>query len=772
MAAGLRRGRPVGAPPWRTFVLAGAVACVLFALSTDRWLQGTLLVGTYAVSTLLLARTAWRTRWRTPPDQLLPVFLVGAVLYLVALAGRSFWPLTVGPLPAPSLVDVLFFSSYACFGTFLLLLGRRYRNEDLRALLDAVIIVLGLTPVGWVALIEPQIEGRFTASNLTFSAYPVALAVLLALAIRVAFVADRLSGPYLLLGGWIAGELVADLVYAHMGVSGSFRHGQSWQALWLVSATCIGALALRPDLPDVGAPHSARQTTARGRLWALAVALALPVLTLGYAELANLGRRTVLFSAATALVLIVLACLRLSGLMVDLAAQRRVQRELEGLAVSLAHQSLHDPLTALGNRALFRQRIEHALEQRTTAAGRSAAVLLLDLDDFKAVNDTLGHDAGDKVLVEVARRLEQVTRDGESVARLGGDEFAVVMQQASLSDSLRLAARVQAALDVPYELGPRSVRPHGSIGISLALRGQDRSTLLAEADIAMYAAKVRGATTSAVFDPVLHGEVLERHQLESDLRQSVQRGELRLVYQPLVHLATNDMVGVEALVRWEHPTRGTLFPQAFIPLAEVNGAILRIGDWVLEQTCRQALAWDEALPGRQLRVTVNVSPRQLSDPDFVGRTADILRQTPLDPARLTLEITESALGSDTETVIGRLRQLKELGVSLAIDDFGTGYSSLSHLRRLPVDVLKIDKSFVTGIAREPAEWALTTAIVRLAVSLGKTTLAEGIETGGQLAHLRSLNVELGQGYLFAGPVPPDRIAALARASDGQAFLFD
>ena len=400
---------------------------------------------------------------------------------------------------------------------------------------------------------------------------------------------------------------------------------------------------------------------------------------------------------------------------------------------------------------------------------RGTAILLLDLDDFKTVNDTFGHEAGDRVLVEVSRRLERVTRQGEGIYRLGGDEFAFVLYDARLSEVLSLADRICLALGEPLDLGPRMIRPLATMGISIALSGQDRSTLLAEADMAMYSGKDRNTNIASVFDPDLHQATLARHQLERDLRDAVKQDELFLLYQPIVHLAHNDMVGVEALIRWEHPTRGVISPVEFIPLAEANGSINTIGDWVLERAIHQLLEWDDAQPDRRLSISVNVSPLQLADPDFVGRVARILRQSQIDPGRVNLEITEAAFGDDDVAMIGRLHELKGLGLRLAIDDFGTEYSALSRLQRLPVDTLKIDKSFIDDLATEPTAWALATAIIRLAESLGKSTVAEGIETGGQLAHLRSLNVEFGQGFLFARPLTADAISTLLTAGPGRSF---
>jgi EAL domain-containing protein (putative c-di-GMP-specific phosphodiesterase class I) len=290
----------------------------------------------------------------------------------------------------------------------------------------------------------------------------------------------------------------------------------------------------------------------------------------------------------------------------------------------------------------------------------------------------------------------------------------------------------------------------------------------------MYVGKSRGQGVPCVFDAALHRETLDRHQLERDLRDAVRRGELRVMYQPLVRLLGRDIVGVEALLRWDHPTRGTVRPVDFIPLAETTGAILEMGDWVLRESLSQLRAWDAAVPQHRLSMSVNVSPRQLADPEFVTRAADALSASGLDPSRVTLEITEASFGEDAETMIARLHELKALGVMLAIDDFGTEYSSLSKLRQIPVDTLKIDKSFVDGIADDQAERALTAAIVSLASSLDKSAVAEGIETEGQRSQLLLLGVELGQGYLFSRPVPPeeisdrvqalvDRLAAVGRA---------
>ncbi|MDX6215740.1 MAG: hypothetical protein QOG99_1324 [Frankiales bacterium] len=755
---------------WTWYFGVGAVSATTFLLSSSAWVQAAAQIPVYAAGAGLLALRWVRTR-RDRPDSLMALAVVAFGLYFGASIAGVAVPLlapSTMAVPVPSVLDGSFLLAYLLLALFLWRLGGRAAAAGRRDALDLFIVLGAAVPLFWMFMVEPLLESApVSAALVTYVAYPVAVFGLLAMTVRLALVSGRRSVPHLLLTGWIAFELCADVVFLYAGAHGTFAYGQPWQVMWIVSATCVGALALHPSTEVLFTPQTSRPVSGRRRLFLLAWCMATPIIAIVYAQLIAQGDNTVLVPAVTSLAMVVLLSLRLSGLMVDNASQLRVQESLQRLSDDLAHQTLHDPLTGLGNRLLFAEQADHALAQRTVGADRAAALLLLDLDDFKTVNDSFGHEAGDRVLIEVSRRLEQVTRQGEAIFRLGGDEFVFVLSQARLSDVLRLADRICVILDEPFDLGPRQIRPMASMGISIALHGQDRSTLLAEADMAMYDGKSRSSNTPSVFDPLLHHETLERHQLDRDLREATSRHELVMLYQPIVALNRNEVVGVEALLRWHHPSRGVISPFQFIPLAEANGAILEIGDWVLREAMSQVLRWDRAQPDRQLTVSINVSPRQLADPDFVGRAADILHGTGLDPGRVTLEITEAAFGRDAEIMIARLHDLKRLGVKLAIDDFGTDYSSLSHLRRLPVDVLKIDKSFVNGIATEPAEWAVTTAIIRLADSLGKTTVAEGIETGGQLAHLRSLHVELGQGYLFSRPISADAVAKLpTRAMPG------
>jgi diguanylate cyclase (GGDEF)-like protein len=430
----------------------------------------------------------------------------------------------------------------------------------------------------------------------------------------------------------------------------------------------------------------------------------------------------------------------------------------------LAHQAFHDSLTGLANQALFRDRVEHALA-RTFRVEGNLAVLFLDLDNFKTVNDSLGHTAGDELLVEVSARLLSCLRDGDTAARLGGDEFALLVEDAADEhDVIVVAERVVASLRHPFVLAGKEVFAGASLGIAFAERGLDCDQILRNADLAMYTAKSLGKNRFEVFAPEMHTNAVDRLEVEAELRRALERGELRLLYQPIVDLATSHITGAEALIRWEHPERGLLSPDVFIPVAEDTGLIEAIGQWVITEACAQAQRWNaEHLRDTPITVSINVSPRQLRDPEIVDDVAGALSLTGAAPDSITLEITEGAMMQDTEVALVHLTALKALGVQLAVDDFGTGYSSLSYLQRFPIDVLKIDRSFVHGIDRGPEESALARAIVRLAQSLRLVAVAEGVENEYQADMLRRLGCPRAQGYLYARPSPAADISALLAA---------
>jgi len=447
------------------------------------------------------------------------------------------------------------------------------------------------------------------------------------------------------------------------------------------------------------------------------------------------------------------------GRVTGVAAMARDITQRKQLEEQLVRQALHDSLTELPNRALFGDRLQHALA-RGRRPGTTVAVLLIDLDGFRDVNDSLGHDAGDELLRVAGRRLHGAARAGDTVARLGGDEFGVLLEDTDATSAVRMAEVLLEALVPPVTLRGRDLTSTASIGIAVAA-GDDADTLLRNADMAMYAAKRQGRARSAIFEPAMHATMVERLDLAADLGRAVQQNHLHVCYQPEIHLRSGRIVGLEALVRWRHPTRGEVPPGEFIPLAEETGMILPIGRWVLREACRQAKVWQQRWPATPpLAIAVNLSARQLQHPGIVDEVDAALAAVDLDPHSLVLEITETAVMEQLDTAITILTELRRLGVRLALDDFGTGYSSLSYLQRLPVDVLKLDRAFVSGVAGSTEESALARAIVKLGQTLGLETVAEGVETAEQLAALRELGCQLGQGYHFARPLGPAAVDAL------------
>jgi diguanylate cyclase (GGDEF)-like protein len=426
---------------------------------------------------------------------------------------------------------------------------------------------------------------------------------------------------------------------------------------------------------------------------------------------------------------------------------------------AMTHQALHDSLTGLPNRVLFHDRLDHASARAERSGGR-LAVLFCDLDRFKTVNDSLGHQAGDDLLVEVARRLSSCLRGGDTAARLGGDEFAILLEELEGPEvAVAVADRVLEALAEPVRIRSREVFARASIGI--AHSGPGVGDLLRSADAAMYRAKADGRGRHAVFEPAMRQAAVDKLDLETDLQRAVERGELEVHYQPIIALGDGELVGFEALVRWRHPEKGLIPPASFIPLAEETGLIDPIGRHVLHEACRQAAAWRAAHPAAGLAtMSVNLSVRHLDQAGLVDDVAIALAKAKLPPSCLLLEITETMLMGDTDQVVARLDALKSLGVRLAIDDFGTGYSSLRYLRRFPLDVLKMAKPFVDGLAAGSRDDALAGAIVDLGANLGLDVIAEGIEVVEQADRLGALGCGFGQGFHFARPLPALQSAAL------------
>jgi diguanylate cyclase (GGDEF)-like protein len=423
----------------------------------------------------------------------------------------------------------------------------------------------------------------------------------------------------------------------------------------------------------------------------------------------------------------------------------------------LTRQAFQDPLTALPNRALFMDRLAHALA-RTERRAQHVAVLFLDIDRFKVINDSLGHGVGDQVLGELSRRLAECVRPEDTIARLGGDEFAVLLEDLDdAAGATAVAERVAKALEAPFLLEGREVVVTMSVGVALNTRRPvSPEELLRDADLAMYRAKGKGKNRYEVFDTDTGAPAIHRLDLELDLRSAVARNEFRLHYQPVVQLETGRIVEFEALVRWQHKDRGLLPPEDFIGLTEETGLIIPIGQWVLTEACRQARLWQEQRPSDPpLTIGINLSARQLQDPDLIALVSHVLADSGLDPRSLKFEITESVVMQDAPSTLATLHTLRELGIRLAIDDFGTGYSSLGYLKRFPIDTLKIDRSFVEGIVTDPEDAAIVQAVISVAKSLGLSVTAEGIENEAQLRRLQELGCDRGQGFYFGHPLAAD-----------------
>ncbi|MFQ5527828.1 MAG: EAL domain-containing protein [Thermoanaerobaculia bacterium] len=437
---------------------------------------------------------------------------------------------------------------------------------------------------------------------------------------------------------------------------------------------------------------------------------------------------------------------RMAGSLTDIHVRKLTEEQL-------LHDAMHDGLTQLPNSALFRDRLRVAIAQAERRSNYLFAVLFFDLDRFKVINDSLGHSVGDRLLVAIARRLLSFLRPGDTVARLGGDEFAILANDIDhASDATRIAERIQDELSRPFDLGGHEVFTGASIGIALSSTGYaSPQEVLRDADIAMYRAKSQGGAHHAVFDLTMHQRAVELLQLETDLRRAVDGNEFVTYYQPIVDLEGGWIQGFEALVRWQHPQRGLVYPKHFIGVAEETGMIVPLGWSVMRQACAQMSEWNRGAD-RDLSLSVNLSPRQFAQPDLIDRLLEVLEETGMDPCLLRLEIIESLIMDDAKSAIGRLRKLRDLGLQLHLDDFGTGYSSLSYLHKLPTQTVKIDRSFVTRMKPGESSDEIVETIVSLARGLGMHVAAEGLETSDQFLKLRELECEYGQGYYFSRPI--------------------
>jgi diguanylate cyclase (GGDEF)-like protein/PAS domain S-box-containing protein len=452
----------------------------------------------------------------------------------------------------------------------------------------------------------------------------------------------------------------------------------------------------------------------------------------------------------------------LANILADAIQQRATEDDIR-------YQAVHDPLTGLPNRVLFLDRLAQALARR----GAQVAVVLLDIDNFKLVNDSLGHGAGDELLMKIAPRLETALRPGDTIARLGGDEFLVLLEQIPDERSAaRVAERIVAAFEAPFQLSAGEHFAKASLGLAISGgEGSLPASLIRDADAAMYQAKARGRGRFEIFDRAMRARTVERLSVENDLRRALERDELRVSYQPIVSLRDGSVVSVEALLRWEHPKRGVILPAEFIPVAEESGLIESIGRWVLQAACTQAVLWHALRPdSRPLGISVNLSVRQFTQRDLEATVAETLAAADIEPSSLCLEITESVLLEEPDGVSDTIRRLALLGVRFVLDDFGTGYSSLAYLSGLPIDGLKVDQSFVKALGVDTRSTAITTAIVRMAQALSVEVIAEGVETNRQVDALCALGCELAQGFYFHQPLSADAVSELLRAEGAAGAL--
>ncbi|HEY0486255.1 MAG TPA: EAL domain-containing protein [Mycobacteriales bacterium] len=625
-----------------------------------------------------------------------------------------------------------------------------------RMLADGFVAAWAMLIIGWAPLIRPVLgDTAFPAAGRAILVtYPVMDLVLVGLlcALLAQFAAHS-RGTLVLLTLAVLGFAVADLYAAHAFDNGTVDPAGMANVGWSAAFLCLGLAALRRH--DAGGPR-------KPPLRAFAYVPYLPVVLAvaeGLREVVLRNRHEPLL-AAFALVLAGLCAVRQA-----LASRenRLLTADLE-LRVSertaeLAHLAFHDPLTGLANRERLALAATQALETRSP--GR-VWMLLLDLDGFKLVNDTLGHAVGDELLRVVGARLDARCPASALLVRLGGDEFAVLLPDTDATEAAGVAARLLTAFDLPFTLGHRYVRLAGSIGIAPAAEGaRQAGDLLRDADLAMYAAKNAGRGRAILFAPEMRSAATERVALETELREAVEHDRLTVAYQPLVELGTGRCIGAEALARWHHPVRGFVPPDVFVPVAEDSDLVVELGRLVLRRACADAATWIAALgEDDPFDIAVNFSVRQLEHPDLISHVTDALRSAGLAPGRLVVEVTESVFLDDSGTGLAALGELRALGVRVALDDFGTGYSSLGYLQRFAVDILKIDRQFVSALGRDDGRPELAAAILGLAQSLQLDVVAEGIEEPAQAARLRELGCRFGQGYLFARPGRAAELTAL------------
>ena len=663
--------------------------------------------------------------------------------------------------PFPSVADIGYMGSVPLLfaGLFTMPVWPSGSVAKVRAVADGLLIAGGLLLISWYTVLSALVASPAdTVVGQAISlAYPISdVIIVTVLAIMWSRTLSVGRGPILLIIGGLGSIAVADSTFAYLQAQASFGSGNVVDIGWVAGYLMVGLAALLA----LGRPMSTKRETPPRWRAALLPYMPLPV-AIGFAVDERLTQGYInVFTLSMALGLFLLVLLRQG-----LAVRENVilLRKLASNESELNHRAEHDPLTDLSNRTSFIRFVDDHLAQRTS--DRLCAVMFVDLDDFKHINDSLGHAMGDQAIVAVGERLRSCMRDHDVVARLGGDEFAVFLTDLpNVGQLVTIAERLIETLNEPFQSSDMRASVCGTIGIAIAEAGDDAGELLRRADIAMYAAKARGKGLFGIFEPSMHVAMYAPLERRADLERAVEEEEFTLRFQPVVDVPTRAMVGVEALIRWEHPRLGLLSPAEFIDDLEQAGMMVKVGAWVLEEACRQTVRL-RAGTDADISVSVNVSSSQMQDAGFVSTVGDALAATGLPARALVIELTESGNIGESEVVGLRLRQLRAMGVRVAIDDFGSGYSSFTYLRRLRVDILKIDKSFVDDLLGGGPGAALVEGMIGLGNSLGLLTVGEGVEVEEQHAALVRLGCSMAQGYLHARPMPMDQLVLLQGTAD-------
>ena len=730
---------------WLLAVALGAIWSLGYALIPDvdfgSWLYATFGLVCIALMTggVLLHRPARMFPWL--------LLILGLVLLTVGDIGWFSYALDGVEAPFPSVLDAAYLAGYVAIASGIVVMFRsRLPGGDRGSLIDALILTCGVGILVWIFLMAPYLgdQSLDLTSTLVALAYPLMDVLLIGVVARLLFQTVQRGPAFRMILAYLLLYSVTDFIYGIQVLEETYVGGVL-DVGWIVGIFLLATATLHPSMLDLVPPTSQPELKlGRARLAALALACLLAPAAFVVQELrgasADLG---VVIGGWIVLFLLVLVRLSLTveSLRTSLHARHALEEELE-------FRALHDGLTGLANRHLFGDRLNAELHDDRGVTG----ILFIDLDDFKTVNDTLGHEAGDDLLVAVAARIQSAIRPTDLAARLGGDEFAILLT--GIGDESRAQAAAERVLDAlrrPIDVQGYAYVACASIGVAVgSAPAIDASQLMRNADVAMYLAKGQGKQQVQLFQPHLHADIVRALGVKADLNRAIDAKEFVLHYQPIIGLADGELAGVEALLRWEHPARGLVPPLDFIPTAESTGLIVPLGRWVLDEALRQAAEWQRAV-GRTITMNVNLSAIQLEDPTIVGDVQAALARHHVAPGSLVLEVTESR-DLDRESIASTITGLRALGVRIAIDDFGTGYSSFGCLSRLEVDFLKLDRKFVDAMGTDRREATLGRAIILLGASLGLEMVAEGIETDLQLATLRDLGVECGQGFFIDRPM--------------------